>query len=82
MFSVAVLEDVKPIPRWLLYLRPRQEKQWLLFFNETVTYALEREVFGDNFGGDTETTSGGIPARRPVLLLYLRESSLDDTLDS
>jgi hypothetical protein len=79
-----VLEDVQPMARWLLYLRPRRENQWLLFFNETVTYALEREVFEDNFGpfgSDAEGAARDLPSRRPLFLLYLRVSLLDNVLD-
>jgi hypothetical protein len=74
IYSVVVLEE----PRWLLYLRPRQKNQWLLFLNDAVTYALQREVFEDNFGG-TDFTSG-TPLRCPCFLLYLQVSKLDGIL--
>jgi hypothetical protein len=77
---VVVLEEVKPFPKFLLYLRPRQENQWLLFFNEAVTYALESEVFESNFRLNDGTIPLGAPSRTPVLLLYLRVSILDSLL--
>ncbi|KAK3385601.1 heterokaryon incompatibility protein-domain-containing protein [Podospora didyma] len=77
LHGVVVLEDVKPVPRFLLYLRPRQENQWLLFFNEDVTYGLESEVFEHNFRLNDGTVPAGAPLRIPILLLYLRVSMLD-----
>jgi hypothetical protein len=76
-----VLEEVQP-PRFLLYLRPRQENQWLLLFNNEVTYALESEVFEHNFRLVVDgTLPAEAPLRIPVMLFYLRESMLDRLLD-
>jgi hypothetical protein len=73
------LEEVKPVPRFLLYLRPRVEEQWLLFFNESVTYARESEVFEHNFRLGADSLPRGAPLRVPILL-YLRVSMLDGLL--
>ncbi|KAK4238447.1 hypothetical protein C8A03DRAFT_33534 [Achaetomium macrosporum] len=80
LHGVVVLEEVEPLPRFLLYLRPRLENQWLLLFNESVTYALESEVFEHNFRLGADTLPPGAPLRTPVLLLYLRMSILDSLL--
>jgi hypothetical protein len=74
---VGVLEDVKPIPRYLLYLRPRKEDQWILFFRETVSYAQRREVFENNFRRGDETMPKDAPLRTPYILIYLQVSKLD-----
>jgi hypothetical protein len=77
---VVVLEEVEPVHRFLLYLRPRLENQWLLLFNETVTYANESEAFEHNFRLDNGTMPAGAPLRTPVFLVYLRRSMLDTLL--
>lgn len=77
MKSVIVLEEVQPVARWLLYLRPRRDQdRWLLFFNEAVTFAPEREVFEANFGGIDVASASGIPLRIPYVLVYARADKL------
>ncbi|KAK3902135.1 heterokaryon incompatibility protein-domain-containing protein [Staphylotrichum tortipilum] len=88
LHGVIIREEVLPVPRFLLYLRPRRdEPQWLLFFNEAVTYALESEVFEHNFraegGGGVVGTGGlpeGAPLRVPIMCLYLRVGELGGLL--
>jgi hypothetical protein len=75
-----VLKEVKPLARFLLYLRPRLESQWLLFFNKSVTYTVESEVFEHNFRLGADSLPPSAPLRTPVLLLYLRMSMLDSLL--
>jgi hypothetical protein len=75
--SVCVLEDVKPVPRYLLYLRPRKENRWILFFKESVTYAKHTEVFEDNFREHGASLSPDAPLRTPYLLMYIKTSRLD-----
>jgi len=78
--SVVALEHIKPIPRYLLYAKPRAENQWLLFFNESVTYAQEREVLEDNFRLPENKGHGEIPFRTPRLLVYLQRSSISNII--
>lgn len=67
--SLIVLEEVQPVAKWLLYLRPRRgQDRWLLFFNDAVTFAREREVFEDSFGGDE--VPPGTPLRVPYVFVY------------
>ena len=80
LFRVVVLEEVDPIHRFLLYLRPRTENQRFLFFNEEVSHASESEVFELNFRLNNGAVPVGAPLRTPVLLLYLRVSMLDSLL--
>lgn len=75
-----MLEDVKPIPRRILYLRPREDDQWVLFFNETVTFASHQEVFEDTFRRATGRDSKDVPLRTPCMLIYLKVSMLDTLL--
>jgi hypothetical protein len=75
-----MLEDVKPVPRRLIYLKPRQENQWLLSFNEAVTYALEREVFEDNFRCNDRVAPDREPLRTSYILIYLQGSMFDSIL--
>ncbi|CZR68049.1 uncharacterized protein PAC_17948 [Phialocephala subalpina] len=39
LHGVVILEDVKPTPRYLLYLRLRLEDRWILFLKKTVSNA-------------------------------------------
>ncbi|RDW63742.1 hypothetical protein BP6252_11287 [Coleophoma cylindrospora] len=80
LHGVVVLEDVKPVPRYLLYLRPRQEDQWILFFKETVSYAQRSEVFEDNFRREDRTKQRDAPLRTPYIFVYLKISKLDHLL--
>lgn len=74
-----VLEEVQPVAKWLLYLRPRRgQDRWLLFFNDAVTFAREREVFEDSFGGDH--VAPGTPLRVPYVMVYAREDKLKEIL--
>ncbi|RDW59191.1 hypothetical protein BP5796_12115 [Coleophoma crateriformis] len=80
LHGVVVLEDVKPVPRYLLYLRPRQEDQWILFFKETVSFAQRTEVFEDNFRREDWTKQKDAPLRTPYIFVYLKISKLDHLL--
>jgi hypothetical protein len=75
-----VLEAVEPINRFLLYLRPLQEDKWLLFFNDTVTFASKKEVFDDNMIRKKGERREGTWLRSPVLLIYLRVNMLNELL--
>jgi hypothetical protein len=75
--SVCILEDVKPVPRYLLYLRPRADDKWILFFKESVTYARHSEVFEDNFRRPGYHMPANAPLRTPYLLMYIKKSMLD-----
>jgi hypothetical protein len=77
---VIALEDLKPIPKYLVYLRPRKENQWFKFFNDAVTYAPQMEVFEDNFRVNDGATPSGSPLRYPIILVYLQVSMLDSLL--
>ncbi|CAG8951516.1 hypothetical protein HYFRA_00007432 [Hymenoscyphus fraxineus] len=79
LHGVVVLEEVKPAPRYLLYLRPNTEEQWILFFKETVSYAQRSEVFEDNFRLDNEKTKNA-PLRTPYVFVYILKSKLDKHL--
>lgn len=60
-------------------MRPRRDQdRWLLFFNDAVTFASEREVFEDNFG--REDAAPGIPLRIPYILVYARVDKLGEIL--
>ena len=64
----------------MLYFRPREEDQWVFFFNETVTFATNREVFEDNFRrGEGDDSSKG-PLRTPLDFIFLKKSMLGDLL--
>lgn len=77
--SVIVLEEIQPVNRWLLYFRPRKDhSRWLLFFNDAVTYANEREVFEDNFREDYDVSV--ILLRTPYVLVYARVNRIDEVL--
>ncbi|KAH8589510.1 hypothetical protein B0O99DRAFT_553461 [Bisporella sp. PMI_857] len=80
LHGVVVLEDVKPTPRYLLYLRPRLEDQWILFFKETVSNAQRSEVFEDNFRGNNHKTLNNAPLRTPYVLVYIQKSRLNELL--
>jgi hypothetical protein len=80
VYRVVVLEDVKPTPRYLLYLRPRLEDQWILFFKETVSNAQRSEVFEDNFRGNNHKTLSNAPLRTPYVLVYIQKSRLNELL--
>lgn len=78
-FRLIVLEEVQPGAKWLLYLRPRRgQDRWLLFFNDAVTFAREREVFEDSFGGNH--VAPGTPLRVPYVMVYAREDKLEEIL--
>ncbi len=77
---VVVLEGLERDAKWLIYLKPRKEDQWFKFFNETVTYARETQVFQDNFGGNDGTIPHDPPLRTPYFLIYLKASMLDSLL--
>ncbi|CAG8974178.1 hypothetical protein HYALB_00011786 [Hymenoscyphus albidus] len=79
LHGVVVLEEVKPAPRYLLYLRPNTEEQWILFFKETVSYAQRSEVFEDNFRLDNEKTKNA-PLRTPYVFVYILKWKLDKYL--
>lgn len=51
-----------------------------MFFNESVTYASEEEVFEHNYRLKDDAMPPGAPLRTPVLLVYLRVSMLDTLL--
>jgi hypothetical protein len=74
-----VLEDVEPA-RWMLYLRPREEDRWILFFNETVTLASHKEVFEDTYARGQGDGRKEMPLRSPEVLMYLKKSMLGELL--
>ncbi|KAI9154755.1 Ubiquitin carboxyl-terminal hydrolase [Paramyrothecium foliicola] len=79
LHCVVVREDVEPTPKFLLYVRPRQENRWLLLFNDQVTWARESEVFAKNFEVNQKE---GVPGNRVLgLLLYLQVTKLHELLD-
>jgi hypothetical protein len=73
-------EDVKPIPRLMLYFKPRTDNQWVLFFNETVTFASHQEVFENTFRRTTGPNEKSVPLKSPVMLIYMKVSMVDDLL--
>ena len=73
-------EDVEPFPKWIVYLRPRGDDQWVLFFNETVTFASHQEVFEEVFRRTAGSGSGDVPLRTPLLLVYLNAAMISTLL--
>ena len=77
---VVVHEDIKPFAKWMVYLRPRQDDQWVLFLNETVTFASHQEVFEDVFRRTAASGDEQLPLRTPCMLIYLNASMIETLL--
>jgi hypothetical protein len=74
-----VHEETNPVPRFIVYLRPREEDQWILFFNEKVTFASHEEVFEDTFRRSAALDEG-VPLKTPCMLIYMKVSMLGELL--
>jgi len=72
------------------FIKPDRDTRWLIFDDNRVTPASEREVLGGNYGG--EPPSGVIPktqrdqamvmkrSRNANVLVYIRETAMDEIL--
>lgn len=79
-YRVVVQEETKPMPRYIVYFRPREEDQWVLFFNEKVTFASHREVFEDTFRRSVASDNTEVPLKSPCMLIYMKVSMLGELL--
>jgi hypothetical protein len=75
-----LVEAVEPVPRWILYFKPREDDQWVLFFNEMVTFASHREAFEDTFRRTTGPDDNEVPLKTPRMLIYMKASMIGDLL--
>ena len=75
-----VHEEVRPLAKYMLYLRPREENTWLLFFNDVVTFATLQEVFEDNFVRDKQHQNGRSFLRSPTAFFFVKKSEIGKIL--
>jgi hypothetical protein len=75
-----LVEVVEPVSRWILYFKPRGDDQWVLFFNEMITFASHREAFEDTFERTTGPDDSEVPLKPPHMLIYMKASMTGDLL--
>lgn len=65
------------------FIRPEKDGKWYKFDDDRVTHVTEKEVYEDNFGGETVNVKTGGKTKRftnAYMLVYIRVSDIDEML--